>query len=147
MAITKNAVKSATVKKVASPAKKTTVKAASKAAAFAVKFAIIDYARPAHGHALFAYTAAWRELSGLDKGNTVPRATLVKIAGETAIAYHTKNGNFEKTENGLKMSAKGQLFFAAKSVDAELKKTFVEIMSKGQPGKIYAKSAKEVISI
>lgn len=101
------------VTKKAAPAVKRTVRKAVKATN-AVKFVIVDFARPNQGNRLLAFTAAWLELTGLNKGNAMSRAALIAIAGETAINYHTRNGNFEKTEAGLKLSEKGAMFFAAR---------------------------------
>lgn len=84
----------------------------------AINFIIYDYARPKAGHLLKAFTAAWLDSLGMLEGNAVPRATLVRIAGDTAIGYHTKNGNFERTESGLKITEKGKAFFAARYAES-----------------------------
>ena len=101
-----------------------------------VNFIIYDYARPKAGHLLAAFTAAWMDSFGMLQGNAVPRAKLVKVAGDTAVNYHTKNGNFERTEEGLKITAKGQAFFAARyadrPVDAQAMAAYQAIFATGQ---------------
>ena len=122
--------KVATVAKKAAPTVKRTVR---KAPANRVKFIIEDFARPSQGSRLAAFTAAWLTLTGLTKGNAVSRGTLVKIAGETAINYHTRNGNFEKTEQGLKLSDKGVMFFEARGdVMPDMRAGFEVVLSTGK---------------
>lgn len=128
VAVKKVAAKPA-AKKVA-PTVKRTVR---KAPANQVKFVVMDGARPTAGNRLAGFTAAWLNLTGIMKGNAVQRATLVKIAGETAIAYHTRNGNFEKTETGLKLSEKGAMFFELRGdIAPDYRAAFEVIMSTGK---------------
>lgn len=150
----KSAVAKATrAKPVAKPAtKKATAPRAKKAAPAApvLTHTIQDYARPKAGTRLFAFTDAWLELTGIKAGSAVSRATLVKIAGEVAITYHTRNGNFEKTENGLSLSAKGASFFAARDAgnDAQLIAAFKEAMTTGQAPEVLAiKDPKAIIKV
>lgn len=140
--IAKNA-KQSTAKAVAknSPAKKAaakprTVRKAQTVAApvKSVAFHIEDYARPKAGASLFAFTAAWLTLTGMAEGKPAARANLVKIAGETAITYHTKNGNFAKTDKGLVMTEKGLAFFAARAIDPALYAAFETVMTTGEEG-------------
>lgn len=150
--ITKQAVKTLAraakpaAKKAAPAVKRTVRKAPAKPA---IKFLVADFARPTQGHALAGFTAAWMTLTGILKGAAVPRATLVRIAGETAINYHTRNGNFEKTEQGLKLSAKGVEFFAARGDQApEIRAGFETIMTTGKlDERAPVKNAKAVMAI
>lgn len=121
-----------------SPAKKaaprTVRKAKVTAPVRAVAFHIEDYARPKAGASLMAFTAAWMNLTGMIDGTPVVRADMVKIAGETAVTYHTKNGNFEKTDKGLAITAKGRAFFAAREIDPQLLAAYETVLMTGQDG-------------
>lgn len=131
--IAKKTAKPAAAKKaVAKP--RTVRKAKAVAPVKAVAFHIEDYARPKAGAPLFAFTAAWLTLTGMASGKPAIRADLVKIAGETAVTYHTKNGNFEKTDKGLAITAKGRAFFAARTVDPQLLEAYETVMTTGQDG-------------
>lgn len=64
------------------------------------------------GHALKAYTRAWMAHSGMTRGAAMPRAMMSKIAGDTAIRYHVKLGNFAVTEsNEITITDAGKDFF------------------------------------
>lgn len=98
-----------------------------------IAFAIVDYARPKAGAALFAHTAAFLELSGLNAGAAYPKAKAVQVIGQTAVKYHAGNGNIEQTAEGVKLTDKGRAFFAARpAVDKELHAAFVEVMTEGK---------------
>lgn len=98
-----------------------------------IKYAIADYARPKAGAALFAHTAAFLELSGLNAGQAYPKSKAAQIIGQTAVKYHSANGNFEQTAEGVKLTDKGRAFFAARpAVDKELHAAFVEVMTEGK---------------
>ena len=99
----------------------------------ALKYALIDYCRPSAGGALFAHTQAFFELSGLSTGGAYAKAKALQVIGNTAIKYHSSNGNFETTDQGLKLTAKGQAFFAIRPINAELKNAFIEVMTTGKP--------------
>ena len=122
--------------KKASAAKPRTVRKAKAVTApvRAVAFHIEDYARPKAGAPLFAFTAAWLSLTGMASGKAAIRADLVKIAGETAVTYHTKNGNFEKTDKGLVMTDKGNAFFAARAIDPQMLAAYETVMTTGEEG-------------
>ncbi len=123
------------VAKKATVAKPRTVrKAKAVAPVRAVAFHIEDYARPKAGAPLFAFTAAWLSLTGMASGKAAIRADLVKIAGETAVTYHTKNGNFEKTDKSLVMTDKGNAFFAARAIDPQLLAAYETVLMTGQDG-------------
>lgn len=95
-------------------------------------YAIADYARPKAGAALFAHTAAFFALSGIADGKAYPKAKAVQVIGQTAVKYHTGNGNFEHTAEGIKMTDKGRAFFAARpAVDPELYAAFESVLSTG----------------
>lgn len=98
-----------------------------------ISFAIVDYARPKAGAALFAHTAAFLELSGLNAGTAYPKAKATQIIGQTAVKYHTGKGNIEQTADGVKLTDKGRAFFAARpAVDKELHAAFVEVLTEGK---------------
>lgn len=137
----------APAKKAAGPAKKNPAKAATapakapakgkakgKAAAqpqTGIKFAIADFARPAAGRALAAHTAAFLGLSGMGAGAAIPRALATKIIGARAVQYHTGNGNFAATAEGLKLTDKGELFFLSREIDPELLAAYESVMQTG----------------
>lgn len=99
----------------------------------ALAFAIADYARPKAGAALFAHTAAFLALSGIAEGKAYPKAKAVQVIGQTAVKYHTANGNFEHTAEGVKMTDKGRAFFAARpKADPELFAAFESVLSTGE---------------
>lgn len=133
--IAKKTAKPAAAKKAAPrTVRKAVAKSSTKAAPRAIAFHIEDYARPKAGNTLFAFTAAWLNLTGMAAGKPAIRAELVKVAGETAVTYHTKNGNFEKTDKGLVMTEKGFAFFAARTVDPQLLEAYETVMTTGQDG-------------
>ena len=98
-----------------------------------IAFAIVDYARPKAGAALFAHTAAFLELSGLNAGQAYPKSKAVQVIGQTAVKYHASNGNLEQTAEGVKLTDKGRAFFAARpAVDKELHAAFIEVLTEGK---------------
>jgi hypothetical protein len=106
---------------------------AAQEAAPSIKFAIADYARPKAGAALFAHTAAFLALSGINAGQAYPKSKAAQIIGQTAVKYHSANGNFEQTAEGLKLTDKGRAFFAARGeTDKELLAAFTEVMTEGK---------------
>ena len=99
-----------------------------------IKYAIADYARPKAGAALFAHTAAFLALSGINAGQAYPKSKAAQIIGQTAVKYHSANGNFEQTADGLKLTDKGRAFFAARGeADKELFAAFSEVLTTGKP--------------
>jgi hypothetical protein len=62
---------------------------------------------------LFAHTAAWLELTGLIHGASAPES-LIRELGGSALAYHTKQGNFVTSEGMTKLSDKGMVKFLAR---------------------------------
>lgn len=98
-----------------------------------IKYAIADYARPKAGAALFAHTAAFLALSGINAGQAYPKSKAAQIIGQTAVKYHTANGNFEQTAEGLKLTDKGRAFFAHRpEPDKELHAAFIEVLTEGK---------------
>lgn len=112
---------------------------------------IQDYARPAAGRRLFAFTAAWLELTGLNDGAHVEKKKLVKIAGETAISYHTKKGNFSVEKDGLALTAKGHNFFGDRKskneYDPKIVEVYSEIMTSGQADGNEVKAASAIVKL
>ena len=126
--------------KTAKPAAKTAAKpAAVKAPLHYVK----DSFRPGSGAALFAYTMAWLQESGLIDGGDIARADAVKFAGATAIGYHTgKTGRMEDKGGRIKLSATGANFFADRRHSTEDREAFRVMMRTGQPdGKLIKQAA------
>lgn len=74
--------------------------------------------RPGSGNGLASYTAAWQAITGFDNGAILPRATLLKLAGDTAVKYHLNKGNFEEVSTGMRITEQGKLHFAGKSNDS-----------------------------
>jgi hypothetical protein len=79
----------------------------------AIKF--LSTNRPGAGNYLASYTAAWMNITGFDTGTVLSRVHVLALAGETAVKYHLKQGNFEEVDNGMRISAQGRLHFAGKS--------------------------------
>lgn len=91
-----------------------------------IPFRIIEDVRPTAGGRLFAFTQAWLEVAGLTEGKAIDRTMARKVAGDTAIAYHAKLGNFETTKDGLALTVKGRNFFAARIMDKKVDPKQVE---------------------
>jgi hypothetical protein len=82
---------------------------------------------------LFAHTEAFLTLSGLMDGKAfdIPKAT--KILGNTAIKYHSNNGNFNKGINGLVLTPKGIAFFNARGkANPELVNAYIDFFDNGK---------------
>lgn len=89
--------------------------------------------RPGSGSALFAHTAAALALLGMDKGKRIPRSTLTRILGETAVKHHTNStGFFEQDSNGVAVSSMGRDAFAMRSINPELLAGFMDILTTGK---------------
>lgn len=124
----------AVVAKPASASKPAAKRTASKPAPVKteIRYAIQDFARPRAGAALIAHTAAFLELSGLSDGKALPKAQAVRIIGARAVQYHTDNGNFQQTPEGLKLTEKGEFFFISRAADPELMAAFREVFTTGK---------------
>lgn len=98
--------------------------------------------RPNAGNALFAHTAAVFELMGMTRGAKVPRATLSKIMGETAVKYHLNTTRvFDWDDKGISLHDFGRLFFSSRKIDPELKAAFIEVLSTGKTNDKVMKNA------
>lgn len=104
---------------------------------------IKDSFRPGSGAALFAYTMAWLQESGLIDGGDIARADAVKFAGATAVQYHTKNtGRMIDNGGRVKLSPTGANFFADRRHSTEDREAFRAMMRTGQPdGKLIKQAA------
>lgn len=122
-------------KPAAKPATEQSTKPATVDTSKPLSFAIVDYARPKAGAALFAHTSAFLKLSGLQDGKAYPKAQAAQVIGQTAIKYHASNGNLETTNAGLKLTSKGIAFFMARNashpIDPELEAAFVDVLTNG----------------
>ena len=98
-----------------------------------IAYGIQNGSRPAAGRMLFAFTHAWLSLSGMAAGGSYSRADAVKVAGATAISYHTGNGNLKDTGGMLTLTAKGQNFFSSRGVDAKMTEAYVQALKTGKP--------------
>lgn len=116
-----------------------------------VPFRIIEEVRPKAGGSLFAFTQAWLDLSGMLEGKGYDRDQARKLAGNTAIAYHTKLENFEATKDGMKLTVKGKNFFNARiaegHVDPKKVETFKAILTSGKMDGELVKNQHFVVSM
>lgn len=110
-------------------------------------FAIGQGFRPVAGVRLVAYSAAWMAATGFDKGAPIARATLAKIAGETAISYHTKHGNFISTPDGIAITAKGKSAFGMRAVDEQLRDAFMAVMRTGEASKVASVGKGQIVAL
>ncbi len=121
---------------------KSAQKPAEKPAAAGAVFYVKDSFRPAAGRMLFAYTMAWLQESGLIDGGSIPRADAIKLAGGTAIAYHTaKTGRMIDTKGALTLAPGGANFFADRGADAKDIEAYREMLRTGQPDGTRIKAA------
>lgn len=123
----------------AKAASKPKAKAAAKVAAApapVLAFKITTGGKPSAGARLFAYTQAVHDLTGMSKGAKVGRAKLRAIVGDTAIAYHLKQGNYALTDDSMVfLTELGQATFelrAGKILPSDYA-AFVEILTTGKP--------------
>ena len=142
--IAKTASKTAPVK--TAPAKKTASKTApaakTEAKTAGAQFYIKDSFRPGSGSALFAYTMAWLQESGLIDGGSIDRAAAVKLAGATAIGYHTtKTGRMVDTAGRISLAPGAANKFADRGHSAEQREAFRTIIRTGQPDGQHVKTA------
>lgn len=107
-----------TVKPVVKAAPKAAVKASTKPAARKIENPIKFLVRGSGATALFAYTAAWLDLSGLIYGAEYP-VEHVKALGGSALTYHTKQGNFVVAQGMAKLTAKGLEHFRSREEKEE----------------------------
>lgn len=89
--------------------------------------------RPQRGNALFAHTAAAFEALGLSRGESIPRQTMLRVWGETALKYHA--AKFDHTESGYSLNDEGFSFFQeARTVDPEQAAVFFTMLTTGKGG-------------
>lgn len=114
------------------PAPALDVQSAQDAPVQPLTYAIRDGYRPAAGRMLFAYTQAWLDASGLSDGKAVSRSVAVKVAGGTAIAYHTaKTAALQDVAGMVSLTESGKAFFAARKPDAKMVEAFRGVMDTG----------------
>jgi hypothetical protein len=115
-----------------------------------VKF-VFPASRPGAGTELASYTAAWLDLSGLDSGGLIPAAEVEQIMGKNAFGYHCRNGNLERTADGVKLTDQGFLHFGNLHMgvgrnrnirpDPEMVKAYALTLATGKPSAL-VKNAK-----
>ena len=99
----------------------------------AAKFALSQGFRPSAGAALFAHTEAFLTLSGMYAGATLPRSTVVRFMGETAVKHHLNStGFFAQDVLGVHISAMGMDAFKLRTIDPEMLAGFTDILSTGK---------------
>lgn len=115
---------------------KPVVKAKPAVTPLGIKYAIADYARPIAGCNLFAFTQAWLEMTGLMNNARVEAKVLRKVVGDTAVNYHTRNGNFQKDAGALVLTSKGVNFFSERMIknayDPKAADAYKDIMTTGK---------------
>jgi hypothetical protein len=131
-----NAKTAAATNKAAAPKKPAAGRTTRKpvAAKPTINFIIQDFARAQiSGGRLEAFTAAWLDLTGLNAGKAIAKDQLAKVSGPRAIAYHIGLKNIEKTVDGLKLTEKGQMFFAARTkIDPQLVEAYKAVLATGK---------------
>jgi hypothetical protein len=117
------------------------VAAATAPAAPKLAFTVLDGFRPSAGAMLFAHTDAFLTLSGLKDGGSYPKAKTVASIGARAVKYHTAQDNIEQTADGIRLTSKGAMLFAARTIDAEMAKGFSEVLSEGKANNVVKNQA------
>lgn len=101
---------------------------------------------------LFAHTAAWLELSGLIHGKEFPADIATKIGG-TALAYHTRKGNFTESQGMVRLTAKGLAKFqereqgGAQGFAIEDKEHYMLMMMEGLHDARLVKNAATIVPV
>lgn len=116
------------------PAPKKPRKSAPVAPAVArpIKFYIADAFRPSAGERLAAHTAVFLEAFGLLAGKAVPTATAKTIIGARAVKWHSDNGNFISTPQGLALSVVGVAAFSRRQINEEYRAAYEQVLIEGQ---------------
>jgi len=131
--------------KPASEASKGKGRQTRKAPQKALNFLVASSGRPSSGGLLYAFTKAWMILLGMDTGAAYPKKTIATIAGDTAVSYHIKQGNFVMTEKGLELSSFGKRLFIdgvvndgqpRRNIDASLVEAWQEVMVEGKTNSV-----------
>ena len=106
----------------------------AKPAARVFKYGIVT-GRPGSGAALYAYTQAWIEIAGLDKGKAIARKDAEAVAGYTAIAYHIREGRMIEKDGKVSITAGGKLHFQARAekINSDDKAGWQAILRTGKP--------------
>ena len=130
---------------------KPVIKAAPVLATIKADYAIADYARPKAGRSLFAFTQAWLELSGMMNGARVSAKVLKQITGDTAVSYHTKNGNFAQDSGAIELTLKGNNFFTERMIgnqyDEKTLDTFKDILTTGKIDGVMVKAQSAIVKL
>ena len=114
-------------------AEKTPAKAKPAQAKVKLGFVMLQGFRPSNGNALYAHTAAVIDLMNMRKGAKVPRATLTKIMGETAVKHHLNTTGFlAQDATGVSLSAIGRDNPHWLKVDPELHAACVAVLTTGK---------------
>ena len=105
--------------------------------------------RPATGRLLHAFTQAWLEMAGLDKGKAISRKEVEQVAGYTAVAYHLKNQRMQEKDGKISLTAAGKLFFKerAATVDTEQVNAMKSILRTGKPDGTIVKNAAAIVTL
>ncbi len=123
-----------TAKTATKPATKVATVKAAGSKANVIKYGVHNGFRPGSGAALFAYTQAWLQGSGLLAGGSISKDAATKIAGATAIAYHAGAKRFAISKDGqLTLTASGLAFFNARSTDKETVEAYLSSFKTGKP--------------
>jgi hypothetical protein len=97
------------------------------------RYCMLQGFRPGAGKALFAHTAAFMELSGMNQGKRIPRSMVLQFLGAAATKHHLNStGFFAQYADGVEVSPMGKEGFALRAIDPELFAGFVDILSTGK---------------
>lgn len=124
--------KNVPVVKPVKPVTRTRAKAATAGAPAPIAFHIAESFRPSAGERLAAHTAVFLERTGLLQGKAIPGDTAKKIIGARAIKWHTDKGNMVTTPQGLTLTVVGIEAFSARSINAEFKAAYEQVLIEGQ---------------
>lgn len=104
----------------------------------ALGFVIAQGFRPTAGARLYAHTLCALDLLGITTEKGAPRKVVTQAMGETAVAYHLRQGNMVHEADGIKLTDQGEMRFnAGRTSDPEAYEGFKHVMTKGTPdGKI-----------
>ena len=105
--------------------------AVTKPVAAKLAYHLKDSCRPGHGALLQAHTEAFLRLSGLVNGGRVPTTLAQTVLGKSAVAWHTKKGNFSITAQGLGLSETGEFAFGVRGVNEEFCAAYTAVMAEG----------------
>ncbi len=147
-----NATPNAVVATLSTPAQAApTIRAATPKAAPVLRYVLMN--RPGSGNHsgfLAAHTRAFMEVSGLLNGRIVPRETILRAWGKSALDYHSGAGmrtecKFEFSDKGYKLSEFGRVAFGKEirsAVDLEKVAIFRDLMTSGKTDRACPESFK-----